>query len=159
VRLQAHSARPANLPSRSPKKPQPLLAHRVSGAAFDRHLGDQILLPLCLASGCSRFSVEEITAHLESNAWVIERFGMARIAAENAVSGRKARPCAPDDAAEACQRSSPISRRSANPPPTACSSINRVIRHVRSVRVCSGSSRQVGAVAPGVGWLVTKRSS
>jgi RNA 3'-terminal phosphate cyclase (ATP) len=64
-----------------------LLAHRASGAAFDRHLGDQILLPLCLASGPSRFSVEEITPHLETNAWVIERFGMARIAAEKAVSG------------------------------------------------------------------------
>jgi RNA 3'-terminal phosphate cyclase (ATP) len=64
-----------------------LLAHRVSGAAFDRHLGDQILLPISLASGPSRFSVEEITPHLETDAWVIERFGMARIAVEKAVSG------------------------------------------------------------------------
>jgi RNA 3'-terminal phosphate cyclase (ATP) len=64
-----------------------LLKHHASGAALDRHLGDQILLPLCLAGGPSHFSVEAITRHLETNAWVIERFGMARIVAEWAGSG------------------------------------------------------------------------
>jgi RNA 3'-terminal phosphate cyclase (ATP) len=53
-----------------------LLEHHASGAALDRHLGDQILLPLCFSTGPSRFSVEEITAHLETNAWAIERFGV-----------------------------------------------------------------------------------
>jgi RNA 3'-terminal phosphate cyclase (ATP) len=64
-----------------------LLRHHASGAALDRHLGDQILLPLSLAGGPSRFSVEEITRHLETNAWVIERFGIARVATERASSG------------------------------------------------------------------------
>ena len=64
-----------------------LLKHHISGAALDRHLGDQILLPLCLAAGASRFSVEEVTLHLETNAWVIKRFGVAQIAIERMGSG------------------------------------------------------------------------
>jgi RNA 3'-terminal phosphate cyclase (ATP) len=66
---------------------QALLRHRSSGAALDRHLGDQVLLPLCYASGPSCFSVEEVTSHLETNAWVIERSGAARIAIEQTASG------------------------------------------------------------------------
>jgi RNA 3'-terminal phosphate cyclase (ATP) len=57
-----------------------LLAHRASGAALDRHLADQILLPLACAAGTSRFSVERVTAHIETNASVIGQFGMAEIA-------------------------------------------------------------------------------
>jgi RNA 3'-terminal phosphate cyclase (ATP) len=64
-----------------------LLDHHASGAALDRHLGDQILLPLCFSSGPSRFSVAEITRHLETNAWVIERFGVARVVSERGASG------------------------------------------------------------------------
>jgi len=64
-----------------------LLVHHASGAALDRHLGDQILLPLCFTDGLSRFSVEAITPHLETNAWVIERFGVARVVTERAPSG------------------------------------------------------------------------
>lgn len=59
-----------------------LLAHRDSGAALDLHLADQILLPLALAPGRSVFTAERITRHLETNAWVIERFGLARVALE-----------------------------------------------------------------------------
>lgn len=64
-----------------------LLEHHASGAALDRHLGDQILLPLCFSSGSSRFSVKEITGHLETNAWVIERFGVARVVSARGPSG------------------------------------------------------------------------
>jgi RNA 3'-terminal phosphate cyclase (ATP) len=64
-----------------------LVKHHASGAALDRHLGDQILLPLCFAGSPSHFSVEETTRHLETNAWVIERFGIARVATERAASG------------------------------------------------------------------------
>ena len=64
-----------------------LLKHHASGAALDRHLGDQILLPLCFASGRSRFSVEELSLHLETNAWVIEQFGVARITREQTSPG------------------------------------------------------------------------
>jgi RNA 3'-terminal phosphate cyclase (ATP) len=56
-----------------------LLAHGQSGAAFDRHLADQALLPLALAWGTSRFTTEAVTPHLESNGWVIEQFGLARV--------------------------------------------------------------------------------
>jgi RNA 3'-terminal phosphate cyclase (ATP) len=59
-----------------------LLRHHASQAALDRHLGDQILAPLCFADGPSRFTVEEITRHLETNTRVIEQFGVARIVAE-----------------------------------------------------------------------------
>jgi RNA 3'-terminal phosphate cyclase (ATP) len=59
-----------------------LLAYHDAGAAVDRHLADQILVPLALASGVSRFSAETATRHLATNAWVIERFGLARIAIE-----------------------------------------------------------------------------
>jgi len=64
-----------------------LLDHHASGAALDRHLGDQILLPLCFSRGPSRFSVQEITRHLETNAWVIELFGVARVVSERGPSG------------------------------------------------------------------------
>jgi len=56
-----------------------LLRHRRSGAALDLHLADQILLPLALADGPSSYSTEAITDHLRSNAFVIERFGLAKV--------------------------------------------------------------------------------
>lgn len=55
-----------------------LLRHHASGAAIDRHLADQLLLPLALAAGPSCFTTETATRHLETNAWVIEQFGVAR---------------------------------------------------------------------------------
>jgi len=64
-----------------------LLRHHWSAAALDRHLGDQILLPLCFARSPSRFSVTELTPHLETNAWVIEQFGLARVDLERISSG------------------------------------------------------------------------
>jgi RNA 3'-terminal phosphate cyclase (ATP) len=64
-----------------------LLQHHASGAALDCHLGDQILVPLCFAGGPSRFTVAEITRHLETNAWVIEQFGVARIMVERISTG------------------------------------------------------------------------
>jgi len=56
-----------------------LKEHWRSGEALDRHLADQILVPLTLASGLSRFSTERISRHLRTNAWVVERFGLARV--------------------------------------------------------------------------------
>jgi RNA 3'-terminal phosphate cyclase (ATP) len=50
------------------------LAFRVSGAALDRHLADQILIYLALAKGPSRFTTEAVTSHLLTNVWVIEQF-------------------------------------------------------------------------------------
>ena len=64
-----------------------LLQHHASGAALDRHLGDQLLLPLCFAAAPSRYTVEAISRHLETNLWVIEQFGVAAIQVERAASG------------------------------------------------------------------------
>ena len=43
-------------------------------AALDRHLADQVLLYLAFTAGESVFTTEEITPHLLTNLWVIERF-------------------------------------------------------------------------------------
>jgi RNA 3'-terminal phosphate cyclase (ATP) len=59
-----------------------LLAQKESGAALDRHLADQMLLPLAFASGRSTFTCEVTTRHLRTNAWVIEQFGVARVEIE-----------------------------------------------------------------------------
>lgn len=54
-----------------------------SGAAVEPFLADQLLLPAALASGTSRYRVAELTQHLTTNAWVIEQFGLARIAIDH----------------------------------------------------------------------------
>jgi RNA 3'-terminal phosphate cyclase (ATP) len=59
-----------------------LLAFERGGAPLDRHLADQVLLAAAFAEAPSRFSTERITSHLATNAWVIERFGRARIVLE-----------------------------------------------------------------------------
>lgn len=59
-----------------------LLAFERTEAAVDRHLADQLLVPAALAGGPSRFTTERVTRHLTTNAWVVERFGLARVAIE-----------------------------------------------------------------------------
>lgn len=56
-----------------------LLEYERTGAAFDRHLADQMLLPLAFATGPSEFTCAAVTPHLETNAWVFEQFDAARI--------------------------------------------------------------------------------
>ena len=56
-----------------------LLQHYRSGAALEQHLADQLILPTALCQEESVFSVERISPHLVTNAWVVERFGLARI--------------------------------------------------------------------------------
>ena len=56
-----------------------LLAFHASGATLDVHLADQALLPAALAGGESVFVAERASGHLRTNAWVIERFGLARV--------------------------------------------------------------------------------
>ncbi len=56
-----------------------LLHHYRSGAALEQHLADQLILPAALCRGESVFGVERISPHLVTNAWVVERFGLARI--------------------------------------------------------------------------------
>jgi RNA 3'-terminal phosphate cyclase (ATP) len=56
-----------------------LLAHRKSGAALDEHLADQVVLPMALAGGTSAYTVERVSRHLVTNAWVAEQFGLAQV--------------------------------------------------------------------------------
>jgi RNA 3'-terminal phosphate cyclase (ATP) len=57
-----------------------LLAFHAKDAPVDVHLADQILLPAALAAAPSQYRTIEISTHLITNAWVIEQFGLAKIA-------------------------------------------------------------------------------
>lgn len=59
-----------------------LVAQHRSGHALDMHLADQVLLPLALAEGTSRFTTCRITQHLLTNAEIIQHFVPARIGVE-----------------------------------------------------------------------------
>jgi RNA 3'-terminal phosphate cyclase (ATP) len=60
-----------------------LREHHASGAAVERYLADQILLPLAVASGPSEFTVSQPSNHLLTNAWAIGQFGIADISVES----------------------------------------------------------------------------
>ncbi len=64
-----------------------LRTHQETGAALDMHLADQILLPLAFAGGVSEFTVPRISHHLETNAHVIEQFGVAQISLSSDPAG------------------------------------------------------------------------
>ncbi|MDO9269280.1 MAG: RNA 3'-terminal phosphate cyclase [Methylobacter sp.] len=64
-----------------------LLLHYRSGAALEQHLADQLILPAALCRAESIFGVERISPHLVTNAWVVERFGLARIDIAPAADG------------------------------------------------------------------------
>ncbi|MBN1678929.1 MAG: RNA 3'-terminal phosphate cyclase [Anaerolineae bacterium] len=51
-----------------------LLVFHDSGAAVDRHLADQLVLPLVLAEGKSALTTPEITRHVRTNVQVIQAF-------------------------------------------------------------------------------------
>ncbi len=57
-----------------------LLRHLRSGAALEQHLADQMIVPAALSRGQSVFSVEHLSSHLRTAAWLVERFGLARVA-------------------------------------------------------------------------------
>jgi RNA 3'-terminal phosphate cyclase (ATP) len=59
-----------------------------SGAALDRHLADQLVLPLALATGASSFSTCEVSQHLLTNAWIVEEL----LGRPIDVEGEKGRP-------------------------------------------------------------------
>jgi RNA 3'-terminal phosphate cyclase (ATP) len=58
---------------------QELLEFHAKGAPVDKHLADQLLLPVALAGDASQYRATEITEHLTTNAWVISQFGLAGI--------------------------------------------------------------------------------
>jgi RNA 3'-terminal phosphate cyclase (ATP) len=51
-----------------------LFGWRASGAAVDDHLADQLVPLLALAGTPSAFTCPDVSAHLETVAWVVERF-------------------------------------------------------------------------------------
>jgi len=51
-----------------------LLAYLNTSGAVDAHSADQILLPLALADGPSRYNVAEVTGHLRTNARTVRAF-------------------------------------------------------------------------------------
>jgi RNA 3'-terminal phosphate cyclase (ATP) len=53
-----------------------LLKFLEGGAAVDRHLADQLAVPLALSGGGGRISTDEVTSHLETVADVLRRFGV-----------------------------------------------------------------------------------
>ena len=64
-----------------------VLDHHHGGAAVDEHLGDQLIVPACFAAGRSSFTVSRVTAHLATNAWTVERFGMAEVSIDESAAG------------------------------------------------------------------------
>ncbi len=67
-----------------------LLAEMGSGAALDRHAGDQLLIYMALAKGESSVTVSELTPHIKTNIWVLEQFVDARFRVEE-LANRAAR--------------------------------------------------------------------
>jgi RNA 3'-phosphate cyclase len=83
-----------------------LLDFARSGAAVELHLADQLLLPMALAPGPSVMTVERVTEHLVTNAWVIEQFLPAKVSIEGKLGkgGRVAVEGARGKAAAAARR-------------------------------------------------------
>jgi RNA 3'-terminal phosphate cyclase (ATP) len=59
-----------------------LLQFHNTDAPVDEHLADQLLLPAALATNESQYKAAEISTHLTTNAWVIEQFGLAKVAVD-----------------------------------------------------------------------------
>jgi len=59
-----------------------LLSFVQSDTSLDRHLADQLVLPLALADGPSYFTTEMVTRHLLTNAWVVNQFFPGRVRVE-----------------------------------------------------------------------------
>ncbi len=60
------------------------LSYHESGAALDRYLADQLILPMALAERESSFTTCRITQHLLTNIWVVEQFLQTRFIVEGA---------------------------------------------------------------------------
>lgn len=50
----------------------------VSDAAIEPYLADQLILPMALATGESRFTTSQVTRHLTTNIWLVQQFLPAR---------------------------------------------------------------------------------
>ncbi len=63
----------------------------VDGGAIDPHSADQVLIPLAVASGPSRYTVSEVTEHLRTNVATIRAFLDRTIEVEEPGEGRPGR--------------------------------------------------------------------
>jgi RNA 3'-terminal phosphate cyclase (ATP) len=59
----------------------------VADAAIDEHLADQLVLPLALAKGTSRYRTIEVTDHLRTVIWLVGLFVPAAIELEELADG------------------------------------------------------------------------
>ncbi len=59
-----------------------LEAFLATDGCVDQYLADQLLLPLALSGGPSRFRTSQVTAHLTTNAAILEAFGLAAVRIE-----------------------------------------------------------------------------
>jgi RNA 3'-terminal phosphate cyclase (ATP) len=50
-----------------------LFADLDSGATVDRHIADQLILHAALAKGTTRYLIPEVTDHVQSNLWLVEK--------------------------------------------------------------------------------------
>lgn len=62
-----------------------LFAYLDSEMALDKHLADQLIIPMALAKGNSKFTTSEITLHLLTNISVVEKFLDVRFHISNAL--------------------------------------------------------------------------
>ena len=46
-----------------------------AGATVDRHLADQLIIYAALAQGTSQYLIPQVTEHVDTNLWLVERFG------------------------------------------------------------------------------------
>ena len=53
---------------------QTLMDFLKSDAAVEPHLADQLILPMALSKGESRFTTSRITRHLTTNIWLVQQF-------------------------------------------------------------------------------------
>ena len=67
---------------------QALMNFLDSGAAIDAHLCDQLILPMALTKGESRFSTSQITRHLTTNIWLVQQFLPNRFEVEGGAGER-----------------------------------------------------------------------
>ena len=59
-----------------------LLDEEKTGACLDKFLADQILIYMALAKGNSKVTVSQLTSHLKTNIWTIEKFAKGKFKIE-----------------------------------------------------------------------------
>ena len=66
---------------------QELLDYLAGDAALDRHLADQLVLPMALSREPAHLSTQEVTSHLLTNVWVVNQFLPGRVHVEGEEGG------------------------------------------------------------------------